>query len=91
MSRQPSSDDKQTSASNSDRTEEFLGVLPASASDPQLCNDAGPVDLRYVDGRGSSRIADLLDRKVESIYRLLTRTHGVLRECMDNKSSQVSQ
>ncbi len=43
------------------------------------------VDLRYVDGLKSSRIADLLGRKVESIYRALTRTHVALRECMHRR------
>ena len=43
------------------------------------------IDLRYVDGLKSSRIAELLGREVESVYRALTRTHVALRECMHRK------
>ena len=41
------------------------------------------VDLRYVDGLKSARIAELLGRKVESVYRALVRAHVALRECME--------
>jgi len=48
-------------------------------------NSRRVVELRYVDGLKSSRIAELLGRNVESVYRALTRTHVVLRECMQQK------
>ncbi len=41
------------------------------------------VDLRYVDGMKTGRIAELLGRKVESVYRALTRAHVALRVCME--------
>jgi RNA polymerase sigma-70 factor (ECF subfamily) len=41
------------------------------------------VQLRYVDGLKSSLIAESMGRKVESIYRALTRAHVALRECME--------
>lgn len=46
------------------------------------------VDLRYVDGMKTGRIAELLGRKVESVYRSLTRAHVALRECMDQNFQQ---
>ena len=41
------------------------------------------VELRYVDSLKSARIAELLGRKVESVYRALARAHVALRECME--------
>ena len=46
-------------------------------------NSRRMVDLRYVDGMKSARIAELLGRNVESVYRALTRAHVALRECME--------
>lgn len=40
------------------------------------------VEFRYHEGLKSGRIAELLGRKVETVYRSLARTHVVLRECM---------
>jgi len=48
------------------------------------------VQLRYVEGMKSGRIAESLGRKVESIYRALTRAHVALRECMEQKLQQPS-
>lgn len=45
------------------------------------------VDLRYVDGLKSMRIAEILGRKVESVYRALTRAHVALRECMERQAA----
>ena len=43
------------------------------------------VDLRYTEGLKSGRIAELLGRKVEAVYRSLARTHVALRECMNRR------
>ena len=43
------------------------------------------VELRYVEGMKSGHIAESLGRKVESIYRALTRAHVTLRECMEQR------
>jgi len=48
------------------------------------------VDLRYVDGLKSSRIAELLGRKVEAVYRVLTRAHTALRVCMESRHLQTT-
>lgn len=41
------------------------------------------VHLRYVEGMKSGPIAESMGRRVESIYRALTRAHVALRECME--------
>ena len=46
------------------------------------------VNLRYLDGLKSGRIAELLGRKVESVYRTLTRAHVALRECVEHRTSE---
>lgn len=46
------------------------------------------VHLRYLDGMKSGSIAESLGRKVESIYRALTRAHVALRECMEQNSQE---
>lgn len=51
-------------------------------------NSRRVVDLRYVDGMKTGRIAELLERKVESVYRTLVRAHVALRECMERKYQQ---
>ena len=43
------------------------------------------VHLRYSDGLKPARIAELLERKVASVYRALTRAHVALRECMERR------
>jgi RNA polymerase sigma-70 factor, ECF subfamily len=53
--------------------------------DSLTANARRVVDLRYVDGLKSSRIAEILNRKVESVYRVLTRAHAALRFCMENR------
>lgn len=45
-------------------------------------NNRRIVDLRYNDGLKTGRIAELLGRKVESVYKALIRTHAALRACM---------
>ena len=49
------------------------------------------VDLRYVDGLKSGRIAEMLGRKVESVYRTLTRAHVALRDCMEQHATVRQQ
>lgn len=44
------------------------------------------VRLRYVDGMKTGRIAELLGRKVASVYQSLTRAHLTLRNCMEEDS-----
>ena len=43
------------------------------------------VDLRYYDGLRSGRIAEVLGRKAEAVYRSLARAHVALRECMERQ------
>lgn len=46
-------------------------------------NNRHIIELRYTDGMKTGRIAEVLGRKVESVYRALTRAHVQLRDCMD--------
>ena len=48
------------------------------------------VQLRYVEGMKSGRIAESMGRKVESIYRALTRAHVALRECMEQNLQETN-
>ena len=41
------------------------------------------VQLRYLDELKSGRIAEIMGRKVETIYRTLTRALVSLRSCME--------
>lgn len=45
------------------------------------------VHLRYVDGMKTGRIAELLGRKVATVYQTLTRAHVTLRRCMEGDAA----
>ena len=51
-------------------------------------NNRRIVELRYFDGLKTARVAELLDRNVEAVYRALTRIHTTLKECVDRRLAQ---
>lgn len=53
-------------------------------------NNRKIVELRYFDGITSSRIAKLLGRNVEAVYKALTRIHTTLKTCV-SRNLQASQ
>lgn len=46
-------------------------------------NNRRLIELRYFDGLNSGRIAELLGRNVESVYKAITRIHVTLRTCLE--------
>ncbi|MCG8509779.1 MAG: hypothetical protein MI741_11185 [Rhodospirillales bacterium] len=40
------------------------------------------IGLRYGSGLGAQQIADSLNRKVDAVYKALTRTHAALAQCV---------
>ena len=65
------------SESDSDRVLALKGCLSELTD-----NSRKIVTFRYHEGLKSGRIAELLGRKTETVYRSLARAHVVLRECM---------
>lgn len=47
------------------------------------------LSLRYRKGKKAAEIATLLGRKVEAVYRALTRIHVALRDCVDRKRREA--
>ncbi len=45
------------------------------------------IDLRYFEGLKGAKLANRLDRKLETVYTALTRAHNALRECMTKSIS----
>ena len=43
------------------------------------------IRLRYVEGLSGQRLAEAVERKTETIYVALSRTHRVLRECIERR------
>ena len=68
------------SENDSDRIHALKGCLGELTE-----NSRKIVTLRYHEGLNSGRIAELLGRKVEAVYRSLARAHVVLRECMERR------
>ena len=66
------------------------GAALRACLDSLSANTRRIVDLRYVDGLKSSRIAELLNRKVESVNRVITRAHTAQRVCMENRLPQTT-
>ena len=76
-----------SSDSQADRVERLRECLSALTEASQRV-----VNLRYIDGMKTGRIAELLGRKVATIYQTLTRAHAALRKCMEgNPSNQNCQ
>jgi len=44
--------------------------------------------LRYMEGLAGTQLADTLNRKVDTIYKALTRIHIGLRDCVQRRMSQ---
>lgn len=65
---------------DSDRVQALKACL-----DELTDNSRRIVDLRYTEGLKSGRIAEILGRKVEAVYRSLARSHVALRECMERR------
>lgn len=49
------------------------------------------VALRYFDGLKSSRVAEVVEMKKESVYQALTRALAVLRKCVAQKRAEGTQ
>ncbi len=45
--------------------------------------------LRYFEGRPSSTIAKLLDRKLETVYQSIARIHKSLGDCISNRLLEI--
>lgn len=43
------------------------------------------VDLRYGDGLATRKVAETLNRNVETVYKALTRAHSTLGECIKRR------
>ena len=43
------------------------------------------MEMRYEEGRSGDEISKLLSAKVEAIYQRLSRTHKLLRDCLEDK------
>ncbi|CAN5906708.1 hypothetical protein BH11VER1_BH11VER1_07770 [soil metagenome] len=43
------------------------------------------MEMRYDEGRNGEEIAEILSSKIDAIYQRLSRTHKLLRTCMDGK------
>ena len=54
-------------------------------------NNRRIIELRYFDGLTSARIAELLGRNVETVYRAITRIHASLRECLTRGLARENQ
>lgn len=54
-------------------------------------NNRRIIELRYFDGLTSARIAELLGRNVESVYRAITRIHTSLRDCLKTGLARENQ
>jgi RNA polymerase sigma-70 factor (ECF subfamily) len=46
--------------------------------------------LRYRKGKKAAEVAKLLGRKVEAVYRALTRIHCALRDCVERKLKEAA-
>ena len=72
-----------TSDFQADRLERLKGCLGSLTEASQRI-----VHLRYVDGMKTGRIAELLGRKVTTVYQALTRAHLTLRRCMEENAAE---
>ncbi len=45
------------------------------------------IKLRYVDGMGGEEVAATLNRKLDTVYKSLSRIHRSLRDCMERHSA----
>ena len=48
------------------------------------------VHLRYVEGKSGGEVAALLNVEVRSVYVMLSRVHGALRECMERRRRRLA-
>ncbi|MBT3482872.1 MAG: sigma-70 family RNA polymerase sigma factor [Opitutales bacterium] len=54
-------------------------------------NNRKIIELRYFDGLNSSRIAKILGRNVEAVYKAITRIHTALKTCVDRQLEDESK
>lgn len=66
-----------------DFTEDTRGVLEAVLSLPAKYRDV--VYLHYYEGYSAVEISDILGKKVNTIYTLLTRSKGLLKEKLEGE------
>ena len=57
----------------------------AKCLDELTSNNREIVRLRYFEGRSGSEVANLLNRKLETVYQALARIHKLLGECVQRR------
>ena len=49
------------------------------------------INLRYIEGLGGIEVAEILNRKVDTIYKALARLHVGLRECIQKRMKKLAK
>jgi RNA polymerase sigma-70 factor (ECF subfamily) len=71
--------DKIGAAETTEALRRCIGLLPAAGREL--------LKMRYVEGLKSGQIAEQLNRRIDTVYKTLTRTHRALMECVTRRLS----